>query len=128
MNSNRPVIVLLKDQFASAAAGSAAVATRAAEVAANEDPVVSELTDAQATHIRRFQIVDARAATVSPAEQAQLAADPGVAEVIPDEVVRLAAPTPAVPVSTAPKTTPPVPAVVPGACTTSRNSTRRGWG
>ena len=41
-----------------------------------------------ATQVRGYRLVDAFAATVSTGEEAQLAADPAVAEVIPDLTIQ----------------------------------------
>jgi hypothetical protein len=83
-NVNQPVIVILKSQLAQAPVGSSAAATRASQIASFQAPLISQLNQVHATHVTGYRLVDAFAATVSTGEEAQLAADPSVAEVIPD--------------------------------------------
>jgi hypothetical protein len=103
-NVDRRVIVILKSQYARAAV---------------QSPLVSELSEVRATHIRRFQLVDSVAATVSAGEEQRLAASPLVATVIPDTTISLASPTspagPATPAA-AGKTKLKATNVIPGAC------------
>jgi Subtilase family len=78
LNVNDQVIVILKSQ---APAGDVQAA---AAVAASQGPLVSELQQGGATEIKRFTLVNSVAATVSALEAKRLAADPAVAQVIPD--------------------------------------------
>jgi len=105
---DRPVIVILKSQYRRAAV---------------QAPLVSELAEVHATGVRRFQLVDSVAATVSAGEEERLAASPLVAEVLPDETISGGSATPAAP--SGPTTSTPAASarttklkahVIPGAC------------
>ena len=122
-NAGKPVIVVLKTEPRQAAVGTRAAALRAAAVAASQAPLMRELTLVRATSIKRFTLVNAVAATVSTAEERRLAANPTVAEVVPDGTVSIPMPTPAEPAaSVAPAARAaagtPTPALhdIPGAC------------
>jgi len=91
-NVDRHVIIIMRGQLRPDRAGSAAAAARADAIAAVQAPLVARLRRMHATHIRRFQLVNAVAATVSPADETLLAADPAVKEVIPDATIHLALP------------------------------------
>jgi hypothetical protein len=88
---------VLKSQLAAAHEGTSAAAARTARVATIQRPVLSELHEVDATHIKPYSLVDAMAATVSKGEIAYLKADPAVSEVIPDVTIQgpnpLSAPT-----------------------------------
>jgi Subtilase family len=127
------VIVIMKSQPAAVPAGTAASATRSAEIASAQAPLMRELRQVHATHIQPYRLVDAFAATVSKGEAARLKSTAGVREVIPDVMIREALPSePAIarakagprttkaraeatPTST-PTPAPLTPNVVPGAC------------
>ena len=81
------VIVLLKDQPKAVSARSAAFAARQSQIAASQAPLAKELK-ATSTHVHSYQLVNAMSATVSTAEEASLEANPTVASVIPDEVIK----------------------------------------
>ena len=83
-NVNQSVIVIMKDQPAQAAVGSSAASTRANQIASYQAPLISQLNQVHATHLQAYRLVDAFAATVSSGEEAQLAANSAVSEVIPD--------------------------------------------
>ena len=91
-----PVIVILKSQASQALAGSVTPQAASAADAATQGPLVSELQAVHATGITRFTLVNSVAATVSPVEAQRLAADPAVAQVIPDATFTVPAPAPAV--------------------------------
>jgi hypothetical protein len=86
-NVNQHVIVVLKAQFAAAAAGTKAAAARSGLARSAQAPLISELRQVHATHIKQYTLVDALAATVSQGEVARLKSDPAVREVIPDVVI-----------------------------------------
>ncbi len=86
-NVNRHVIVILKSQLAAAHVGTRSAALRSDAIAAYQAPLLSELREVRATHVKSFQLVDSLAATVSAGEEARLKADPAVAEVIPDVTI-----------------------------------------
>jgi subtilisin family serine protease len=83
-NVSDRVIVVFKNQFGSIPDTPAERAHRASAVGAVQQPVVSELALTRATHVRRFQLINAVAAYVSRGEAKRLAANPAVAEVVPD--------------------------------------------
>jgi hypothetical protein len=89
------VIVVFKNQVASLPDTPANSASRAAEVGGLQQGVLSELTATHALDVRSISVVNAVAATVSSGTARLLAANPAVAEVIPDLPI---------PVATAPVT------------------------
>jgi hypothetical protein len=99
---DQPVIVLLKDQPAQAAVGTAGARTRSAAVSASQASLVAELAQVSATGVKQFTLVNSVAATVSPLEKARLARDPAVAAVIPDATVTIQDPAKGAAVGTAP--------------------------
>ena len=122
-NVNQHVIVIMKGQFGAARVGSAASARRAHAIVGAQKPFMSELREVRATHIKQYQLVNSFAATVSKGEEARLAANPAVAEVIPDVSIEGPAPTPIASLTAAGKkahqaTTSKslTPNVIPGAC------------
>jgi hypothetical protein len=109
-NVDRPVIVILKSQYARAAV---------------QSPLVSELSQVHAADVKRFQLVDSVAATVSAGEEQRLAASPLVAEVLPDVTISGGPAGPAASAAPAASTATPAVAarttklkahVIPGAC------------
>ena len=121
LHVNQPVIVLLKHQLASAPVGSAAASARARSASELQAPLLAELHETDATHVRSYQLVNAFAATVSGGEASWLRANPAVAKVVPDVIIHGAQPTVVNP--TAATTTSasrvadaPTPNVIPGAC------------
>ena len=137
-NVNQHVIVIMKSQFAAAHVGSTAAAARAAAVASAQAPVMGELRQVHATHIKPYRLVNSLAATVSAGEVSRLKANPAVAEVIPDVTIHGASRPDAArrrrghgrgrPARAASAPTSLTPNVIPGACgpTASRSWTRRG--
>ena len=106
------VIVVLKDQLIGLPDTASNSGRRAADIRSLQRGALSELNAAHARHVRSFSLVNAIAATVSPAEAERLAANPAVAEVVPDGPV--AAPA-ATPVTTGPRAPWP-PRPLAGAC------------
>ncbi|HEX5405660.1 MAG TPA: S8 family serine peptidase [Pseudonocardiaceae bacterium] len=51
-------------------------------------PVVSELSHVHAKHVKSYKVANVLAATVSKGEAARLAANPAVAQVLPDSVIK----------------------------------------
>jgi hypothetical protein len=125
-NVNQHVIVIMKSQLPAARVGSAAANTRAGMIRSYQKPLMSELSQVHATHIKAYQLVNSFAATVSSGEEARLKANSSVAEVIPDTTIQLAQPETAAPAQTittramvtrasnAPTSL--TPNVIPGAC------------
>ena len=122
LNANQHVIVLFKSQLAAAPVGSAAASARVSATEAVQAPLLSELRQVHATHVKSYQLVNSLAATVSAGEEARLKANSSVAEVIPDVTIQGAQPEQAdPPTTTAPKAGTKelpglTPNVFPGAC------------
>jgi len=125
-NVNKSVIVILKSQLAQKAVGSSAESQRGRAVLADQKPLITELGQVHATHVRQFRTVNSLAATVSAGEEARLAADPAVAAVIPNSIINVSLGGPDS--TTAPAATAksakasdatPTPNVIPGACSTT---------
>ena len=123
-NVDRPVIVVLKNQFGQATAGTPAASARTAAVSASQSALLTELGAVHATGIKRFTLVNSVAATVSAAEAQRLAANAAVAQVIPDATVSIPASAlglpiapiaPIAPAATATATTTTVHHITPGA-------------
>lgn len=85
-NVTTPVIVFLKNQ-PSLSPASVRSAERRDTISASQAPFLSELAEVHATHVTTYSLVNAFAATVSAGEEKILAADPDVAEVIPDGTI-----------------------------------------
>lgn len=83
-DATTPVIVVLKDQHPEVPATPALARNRAAAVAGDQQPVISDLRLTGAHQVKTFSVLNAVAATVSKGEAARLAADPAVASVVPD--------------------------------------------
>jgi hypothetical protein len=125
-NVNQHVIVVLKTQFAAAHEGTRAARERSAMAASAQAPLLAELHDVHATHIKSFTLVDSMAATVSKGEVAYLKADPSVKEVISDVTIHGPNPLSAAPATSAKATLTRrgkhtdhpdlTPNVIPGAC------------
>jgi hypothetical protein len=88
-NADQPVIVVLKDQFGAATAGTTAAGVRSAAVSLNQTSLLSQLSQLHATAVKQFTLVNAVSATVSALEEQRLEASPAVAEVIPNATVTL---------------------------------------
>jgi subtilisin family serine protease len=81
------VIVVLKNQVTGLPDTSANAATRSDAVESLQRGVLSELAAVHARNVTSITLVNAVAATVSPGAATLLAANPAVAEVIPDELI-----------------------------------------
>jgi Subtilase family len=112
-NVNQHVIVIMKSQLPAARVGSAAASTRAGMIASDQKPLMSELSEVHATHVKAYRVVNSFAATVSAGEESRLKADSAVAEVIPDVIIHGAAPTQTTAGAGGSSLTP---NVIPGAC------------
>ena len=75
---NRPVIVIMKNRLSGD------------DAARDQSPMMSELSQVRAAHVKSFRMVNAFAATVSDGEVERLKANPSVAQVVPDSVIRRA--------------------------------------
>jgi len=96
---NRPVIVVLKDQPGQAQAD------RADAISLDQAALMDELAQAHSTGVKRYQLVNAFAATVSAQEEARLSSNPLVREVIPDVTLTYDADDTATAATTTSKTT-----------------------
>src|SRR4051812_33488466 len=89
VRASRHVIVVLKHQQRGALASASSVRARASAQARQRRPLVARISSAGGKVTRQFTTLNAFAATVSPDQQTQLAQDPSVAAVVPDQVVTL---------------------------------------
>jgi hypothetical protein len=110
---SRPVIVIMKDQPPQASAGSRAETVRSDAISSAQQPLLSELAQVHATHIKRYTLVNSFAATVSAGEQERLARNSMVAAVVPDTTIGASGPLT------------PVPAKASASASTERASTER---
>ena len=112
-NVTDKVIVVFKNQLPATPDSPRNATDRAAAVGQVQAGVVHELAQTGARQVKRFQIINAVSATVSPGEATRLTANPAVREVVPDEVIPV---TPSLPVLSRTKASGISP--LPGACTT----------
>lgn len=91
-NVDQHVIVMMRTQPAAAPAASAAATARAQTVSALQAPLMAELRQVHAAHVKSFTLVNSFAAVVSKGEAARLKANPSVAQVIPDLIIRAGSP------------------------------------
>jgi len=89
---SRRVIVVLKDQVSQFPASRADVKNRSAVVNGLQSPILGDLKQTNAHNVHSYTSINAVSATVSPGEAARLAADPAVAKVVPDQIIKLASP------------------------------------
>jgi hypothetical protein len=82
------IIVFMKYQPALAPVRSAAMSARSAAISSSQQPLLTELKQVHAAHVISYRLVNALAATVSAGERARLAANPDVAQVIPDATIQ----------------------------------------
>jgi Subtilase family len=82
-------IIIFKNQFSSLPVRGATMQRRVSAADAAQAPVMNELATLHATHVRGFHIINAIAATISPAEVQRLRANPAIRAVVPDAVRRL---------------------------------------
>jgi Subtilase family len=83
------VIVILKNQHPEAPAAPATVGRRVQAVQADQARLVAQVRGRGAREVRQLHVANAFAAAVPATEAARLAADPAVAEVVPDRLIRL---------------------------------------
>ncbi|MGD0705053.1 MAG: S8 family serine peptidase [Trebonia sp.] len=125
-NVNQHVIVIMKGQLGQDRVGSSAAATRAGLIRGAQRPLMTELAQVHATHIKPYTLVNAFAATVSAGEKERLSANSSIAEVIPDVTIQGGNDIPPAPAKATGKTitstkarkssASPAPHVIPGAC------------
>jgi hypothetical protein len=91
-NVTQRVIVVLKNQVSQLPATRALIKSRSAAVGGLQRPILGELKATKARNVHSYNIINAVSATVSAGEAARLAADPAVAEVVPDQIIQLSSP------------------------------------
>jgi hypothetical protein len=82
-------IIIFKNQLTNLPARGATLAARVSSAKAAQAPTMAELTEVHATNVQSFQIINAIAATISPAEVQRLQANPAIAAVEPDTLQHL---------------------------------------
>jgi hypothetical protein len=82
-------IIIFKNQLTNLPARGATLAARVSAAKAAQAPVMAELTEVHATNVQGFQLINAIAATISPAEVQRLQANPAIAAVEPDVLQHL---------------------------------------
>jgi len=119
LNVNQHVIVIMKSQLAQQHVGSHAASERASSILDSQKPLMGELSEVHATHVKQYQLINSIAATVSSGEEARLKANSAVAEVIPDSTITLG--STAAPASATSATSASTPKLnnIPGACSTN---------
>ncbi len=85
-SAKSPFIVVLNNQHPDV---SVKAANRHQITSQDQAPLVSRARSGGATGIKNFSVVNAFAATMTPAQAASLGTDPSVAEVVPDRMVPL---------------------------------------
>jgi len=115
-NVNQPVIVVMRNQPAQAPVGSSAATTRTNNIRTFQKPLMSELGQVHASHVKSYSLIDSLAATVSAGEAERLAADSSVAEVIPDVTIQGGSDIPTAPATSGSDPGSLTPNVIPGAC------------
>jgi hypothetical protein len=83
------VIVVLRNQASTLPATPGLVGARRSALAQAQSPVRAQLAQSGARNVHAYTLINAMSATVSPAEQARLRANPAVAEVVPDQMIHL---------------------------------------
>jgi hypothetical protein len=83
-------IIIFRNQLASLPVRGATAQPRVTAADAAQAPVLAELRALHASHVQGFHIINAIAATISPAEAQRLRANPAVRAVVPDSLQHLA--------------------------------------
>ncbi len=86
---NQPVLVVLANQYANLPDTQSGHAARSSALSSAQAPFISALKTSGARNVRQLSVVNALSATVSPAEEASLRADPAVSEVVPDSAIKV---------------------------------------
>lgn len=86
--ANQRVIIVLRDQLTALPATARLVAQRALSVRSAQAPVVDALHDAGVSAVHSYTTVNALSATVSRAQEQALRANPAVAQIFPDAIVK----------------------------------------
>ena len=91
-NVTQRVIVVLKDHVTQAPASRSGVNARRQTESREQSPILNELRQTRAKNVKTYTTLNALAAMVSPGEEARLAANPAVQEVVPDQIIRVTSP------------------------------------
>ena len=86
------VLVLLRNQHPEVPASPGNAGRRRTLTATDQSRLVGQVTAAGGTSVRQLHVLNAFAAAITPAEQQRLQADPAVASIVPDRLIK--APTP----------------------------------
>jgi len=86
---DQPVIVVLANQYSNLPDTTTGHAARQSALSSAQAPFVSAMTSAGARNVRPLTVINALSATVSPAEEASLRADPDVSEIVPDSAIKV---------------------------------------
>ena len=88
---NQPVVVVLANQYSSLPDTTSGHAARLSALSSAQAPFVSALKSSGARNVRPLTVINALSATVSPAEEATLRANPDVSEIVPDSAIKVQA-------------------------------------
>jgi subtilisin family serine protease len=88
--ANHRVIVVYNNQDRRQPASLGSLAARRATFRATRAPVLAQMRGAHSARIHSYALINATSATVTPAEEQSLKGNPRVAEVIPDQIIRMA--------------------------------------
>ncbi|HUD36425.1 MAG TPA: hypothetical protein VMR14_05990 [Streptosporangiaceae bacterium] len=119
-NVSDKVIVVLRNQLRSVPDTPANSARRRAAVSALQKGVIADLTATHSRDIKAISLVNAVAATVSVGEAKRLAADPAVAQVVPDLPIPIATSSPIAAAIKAARNAPGASKPLPNACTSGK--------
>ena len=86
---NQPVIVVLSNQYSNLPDTTTQHAARLSALSSAQAPFVSALNSSGARNVRPLTVINALSATVSPAEEATLRANPDVSEIVPDSAIKV---------------------------------------
>ena len=86
------VIVIFKNQETGLPATRSDVSARRHALQGIQAPVTRQLSSFGARNVHSYTVVNAVSATVSSSQESQLASNPAVSKVIPDQVIQLAPP------------------------------------
>ena len=93
-NARQSVIVVLNNQDVAQPATPGDLPARSRSFQVTQAPILSSMHSTGATKIQTYSVLDAVAATVTPAEASALAANPAVSAIYPDGVVQIGSPNP----------------------------------
>ncbi|HEY2551945.1 MAG TPA: protease inhibitor I9 family protein [Streptosporangiaceae bacterium] len=90
------VIVVMQNQLSAVPDTAANAARRSAMARSTQSSVMAQMTQTHARNVKSLSLINAVVATVSPAAARQLAANPDVAQVVPDRVIPIEGTPPSV--------------------------------